>query len=370
MHIIISYLLWRTITLVALWMGTLILPINHAFTLYRDSHYPDFGFTLPYWMTAWGNFDAFYYLGIAKRGYFVSELPFFPLYPFLIALLTQIVKPLPYLASGLIIAHGAFIAGIVVCAKLLTRDGKRALIPLFLAILITFPTSYSYGAAYNDSLFFFLATLTMYWSRTGKWWYAGWAGALATLTRLNGLALLPYLLAEFGWPKKLRDVRLHASLLIGGAFLGYLFYIQHVFGSWTKLFSAMSPWGQDRVVLPFQVMWRYGKILFFSPLNQLVWWVALVELTSVLFYIALLVWSWKKIRLSYWIFFAVSILIPSLTGTFQGMPRYGLHLYPLFLALTLWLSKQSALAKTIYFLTMLALLFFCVLLFTRGYFIA
>lgn len=391
-NVIAAVAIWKLLTLAGLWAGTVIVPVNHAFTLFRDVHYPDFGFTLPYWLTAWGNFDAFYYLGIAKRGYFVTELPFFPLYPFTIALMTQLVKSFPYLLSALLIAHAAFIGGLIVSVKLLTLDGKRSLFPLFLAAVITFPTSYSYGAAYNDSLFFFLATLTIYWSRREKWWHAGIAGALATLTRLNGLALFPYLVIEYitsrrteraSWqfgaisfrlkelPHRFRqDRRLHAIFLVPAAFTAYLFYIQHVFGSWTKLFSAMSTWGQDQMILPLQVFWRYGKILGFTPLNQLVWWVALVELGSVIFYLVMLVWSYKKIRASYWIFFAISILIPSFTGTFQGMPRYGLHLYPLFLVLAMFLSQQSRLGKTIYFLVMLAILTFCIVLFTRGYFIA
>ncbi|MBI5620878.1 hypothetical protein HY949_03805 [Candidatus Gottesmanbacteria bacterium] len=392
-YVTLTVIMWKIITLVALGAGTIIAPINHAFTLFRDSHYPDFGFTLPYWMTAWGNFDAFYYLGIAKRGYFVSELPFFPLYPFFIALLTQLIKPLPYLASGLIIAHVAFFAGLVVSAKLLAVDGKRVLLPLFLVALVLFPTSYSYGAAYNDSVFFLFATLTIYWSRTDRWWLAGLFGALATLTRFNGLALFPYLIIELAtsstkatlatWKFNAlfqsltthilngrRDPRIHSILLIPAAFAGYLFYIQNVFGSWTKLFAAMNTWGQDRIILPIQVFWRYGKIMLFTPLTQLVWWVALMELISVLFYSALLVWSFRKIRMSYWIFFAFSILIPSLTGTFQGMPRYGLHLYPLFLVLAMVLHKRSLIGKFIYVLVMLALLLFCVILFTRGYFIA
>jgi hypothetical membrane protein len=63
------------------------------------------------------------------------------------------------------------------------------------------------------------------------------------------------------------------------------------------------------------------------------YWVAVVEFLAVIFSVFLLLWSWRKIRSLYWVFFAVSLLIPALTGTFQGMPRYALHLYPFFLEL-------------------------------------
>ncbi len=371
--VILGVLLWKAATLLLAAIATQLLPLQLAFTIWRDPQYKNFGFGLPYLVSIWGNFDGFYYLGIATRGYFASELPFFPLYPFLIRLLTDRIN-LPSVLAAQIISMAGLIGSLIVIAKLLDRDRNLAIFPLMVALILTFPTSYSYGASYNDSLFFLLATLSLYWARTGKWWHAGIAGALSTLTRLNGLALFPFLLVELAAvvPLRtvLRDARFHAALLIPAAFAGYLFYIQHVFGSWTKLFSAMSVWGQDRMILPFQVVWRYGKMLLYTPLTQLVWWVALIELGAVVFYVVMLVWSYKKIRFSYWIFFAVSILIPSLTGTFQGMPRYGLHLYPLFLALALLLSQQSRLVKTLYFLVMLIILTFAVVLFTRGFFFA
>lgn len=365
--IMVSVLLWKAATLLFAAIGTKLLPLQLAFTIWRDPQYKDFGFYLPYLVSIWGNFDGFFYLAIARDGYLAGQQPFFPLYPFIIRLVS-LRFGLPYVLSAQIISLMAFVGALIVVVRLLAYDRKLALFPLMVAVVLTFPTSYSYGATYNDALFFFLATLTLYLGRTRSFGWAGIAGAAATLTRLNGLALFPFLLVEHGLP--IRPRRIWAAILIPLAFAGYGLWVHKEFGGWQTLFSAMSVWGQDKVTLPVQVVWRYIKIILFFPMASLKYWVAVVELGSVALYVWALLWSFGKIRFSYWVFFAVSILIPSLTGTFQGMPRYGLHLYPLFLVLAMAVSGQSRLGKAIYFLMMTALLVFCVVLFTRGYFIA
>ncbi len=369
--LIISVLLWKATTLIFAAIATQILPLQLAFTIWRDGQYKDFGLYLPYLVGIWGNFDGFFYLAIARDGYLSGQQPFFPLYPLVIRIITTRFD-IPYVLTAQIVSLVAFIGALIVVARLLAYDKKLFLFPLMIAVILTFPTSYSYGATYNDALFFFLATLTLYLGRTRRFAWAGIVGAAATLTRLNGLALLPFLLVEYAIsPRSLPDKRrIWAALFIPLAFLGYAIWIDKEFGSWQTLFSTMSVWGQDKVIFPLQVVWRYIKIILYHPPAALSYWVAVVELGSVALYIWALIWSFKKIRLSYWIFVAVSILIPSLTGSFAGMPRYGLHLYPLFLVLALWVSKQSNLGKTIYFLAALALLFFCITLFTRGIFIA
>lgn len=365
--LIVSALLWKAATLLLAALATKILPLQLAFTIWRDPQYTNFGFTLPYLVSIWGNFDGFFYLAIARDGYLAGQQPFFPLYPFILRLVA-IRYELPYVLAAQIVSLTAFIGALIVVARLLAVDRKLALFPLMIAAILTFPTSYSYGAAYNDALFFFFATLTLYFGRTKNFLWAGIAGAAATLTRLNGLALFPFLMVEHGLA--LRRRRIWAALLIPLAFLGYALWVHKEFGSWQTLFSAMSVWGQDKLTLPVQVVWRYIKITLFHPMASLTYWVAVVELGSVALYVWAILWSFRKIRLSYWIFFAVSILIPSLTGTFQGMPRYGLHLYPLFLVLALFLSGQTKTKRVLYFAFMLIALFFCVLLFTRGEFIA
>jgi len=170
--------------------------------------------------------------------------------------------------------------------------------------------------------------------------------------------------------RKLIKDRIFAIILIPLSFLAYLAYVHIAHGDWNLVFSSMKIWHQDKMIFPFQTVWRYFKILVLYPTFLPNYWIALLECLSVLLYTFLLVFSYKKIRFSYWIFFAISILIPALTGTFQGMPRYGLHLYPFFLSLALFFEKKDNKVLLVYFTGCMLLGFLFVMMFTRGYFVA
>lgn len=396
--IFIFVLGWKLLVLLFAYFAILIFPLNSTFTLpyrYRFVYNrPTFiESKFPYFLWIWGNFDGYYYTSIAQRGYFLNEQPFFPFYPLLIKLVTMI-SHIPYLISALIISNSALILSLIVIRKILLLDKKESLLNIMYAVILLFPTSFFYGAAYNDALFLLFATLTIYFARTQSWVWASFIGALATLTRLNGLALMFVIFFEYMFSKesslaqnwefkvfmgkiknmfKLRNIitsKIYSIVLIPTAFLGYLFYTKITYGSWHLVFSAMKQWGQDKITFPPQVFWRYFKIITVHPNFNLIYWIAVTEVVFVLFYIFLMIYAYRKIRFSYWIFFVISILIPSLTGTFQGMPRYGLHLYSFFLSLTLFLGRKGKLFKWIYFAVSTLLLFLYVSLFTRGYFVA
>lgn len=386
---LLLFLSWKALVLFFAYLATLFLPFKE----FPDSFIKDpvFGRNLPYFVWIWGNFDGFHYISLAKYGYTVFQHAFFPLFPLLIRSLNVFgVHPV---IAGQIISNISFLAALFVCFRLLSLDKKGSVFLLFGLILILFPASFYYGAVYNDSLFFLLATTSLYFARKRSFFLASLAGALATLARLNGLVLIfpilfEYLLARDKNPadtwnitklkeemaKKIRKIvpseKVYFVVLIPLAFLGYLLFTQINYDSWSKVFSSMSPWGQDKIVFPLQVFWRYIKIIGSLEFSSYVYQVAFLELLFVFLYIAMLVYSYKKIRFSYWLFFAISILIPSLTGTFQGMPRYGLHLYPFFLSLLLFLEHKSIRTKLIYFAISVFLLYYCLSFFTRGYFIA
>lgn len=392
---LLTIVLWKIIVVLAALAVTPLIPLHYPMTAFRDLSFIDFGTNLPYWVKIWGNFDGFYYLLISKDGYQPGIVPFFPLYPLLIRA-THFMFPVYRIIIGQSLSLVCFVGAIVTVYRLFRLDmGGRHIrrFSLFFLLILAFPTAFFYSAIYNDSLFFLLATASIYAARTRRWNLASLFGAGATLARLNGLVLLPYLAIEYltatqpipdTWNRQklvaaIRRFLTHPKtwkpiapiLLIPLTFLGFLTYIQIQFTNWRLLFQAMSTWGQDRFILPPQVLWRYFKILFltFQP-HTLTWWVALLETVSLIFYLALLLYSWKKIRVSYWIFFAVSILIPWCTGTLAGMPRYGLHIYPMYLALFLWFGTQRTAVRWISVAFMIALQIAILTLFTRGVFVS
>lgn len=379
------FVLWKIMIFIFAFIATFLLPLQLKFT----PHVTEYGRLLPYYVWIWGNFDGHHYLSIASHGYEDLKQPFFPFFPITIRSVSELLH-IPVLPAAIVVSYSASLGAFFVVRKLLRLDGFGNS-KLFWLILFLYPTSFFYGAIYNDALFFLFACLTILAGRQRKWAWAALWGAFATATRLNGLALFFFLIVEYligqlsiekSWKlitlqkivtsKELKTIwqsKVWFVTSIPFTFISYLTYIQIKFGDWRTLFTAMSVWNQNSMTFPINVFWRYMKIFYYVSPHLITYWVAVIEVMAILFYCFIFIFTFKKLRLSYWIFIVIAILIPWLTGTFQGMPRYALHLYPLFLGMTIFLEQRSLPARTVYFLLSTSLLLIILTLFTRGFFI-
>lgn len=379
---------WRAFHFLAAAIAVRLVPFLSTFTV-RDSY----GFDKPYFSWIWGNMDGAVFMVIAKEGYGLPQLPFFPLFPILIRYVTRYIH-FDYVYAGQFVATLAFLGCCYVFYQLLKTEKKLNLLPMLLLVWLTFPTSFYYTSVYNDSIFLLLASSTLLLARRGHWFWAGAAGALASLARLNGQALFAFLFAEYlvqsyeplanKWNLenlkhsilKGLDIRSWLkrqwfwALLIPGALLGYLAWIQVAFGDWHLFFKGVEVWHRDHLVFPLQTLWRYAKILATTADWNIVYIVAWGEALFTALYGLVAILSWQKMRFSYWVFLVVSMLIPMSTGTLQGMPRYGLHMFPLFFFLARWLDGKPKWVKVVYGVVMLVLQGLYVAAFTRGYFVA
>lgn len=379
---------WRLLFIALAAVATKFVPFVFAFTPKLS-----FGVGRPYLAWIWGNFDGMVFMLIAQSGYTAEQLPFFPLLPALIAVPSTIFG-LNQLWSGLIVTTLAFLTAQYFLYRLLKLDKLVVHYWLFLLVLLLFPTSVFYASIYADGLFLSLASATLLYSRQRKWLLASVFGALAALARLNGIALITVIGVEYLlslepklekkwdfrliWSTLLRALKVRKlwesgvlwSLLIPAAFLGYLAYIQLAFGDWYLFFSGVEVWHRNKLTFPLQTFWRYFKILVLYPNLTFTYLVAALEAVFTVLYILAMIWSWGKIRLSYWVMIFFHLLIPTLTGTLQGMPRYGLHLYPLFLIYMLFLRDKPKWVKGLWFGVSIGLLVFYAMYYTRGYFVA
>lgn len=137
----------------------------------------------------WHYWDTAFYISIAQHGYTkLLQMAFFPLYPLLERGATTITQN-PLLA-GLLVSNLAELVMFTALYRLVEEDfgGKRAYFSvLYLAI---FPSAFFFSAAFTESLFLSLAILSFYNIRRGRWWFAALFGALASLTRPDGMYLL------------------------------------------------------------------------------------------------------------------------------------------------------------------------------------
>ena len=125
----------------------------------------------------------------------------------------------------------------------------------------------------------------------------------------------------------------------------------------------------DKIILLYQVFWRYFKMLVTVEKHTLTYFVVVMEFTSAVIFLTLIIFTYLKRWYSYLIFMALAFIAPTLTGTFSSLSRYVLVLFPGFIILSLWAEKYRWL-RILYPILAIPLLIFCLILFTRGYWVA
>src|SRR5471030_3341835 len=180
-------------------------------------------------LAVWGRWDAEHYIGIAEQGYHVTEVAFFPLYPLLIRIVGSVTGS--HLIAGLLISNIASFFGLLFFYKLVEHQFNRQVAHRATFYISIFPTSVFFSAVYTESLFFALTVASFYYIREHRWMTAGAIGALAALTRAEGILLIaPYcieLLSASGQQAWYRSIRGAICVSIGGflIFFGLFLYM-------------------------------------------------------------------------------------------------------------------------------------------------
>lgn len=323
----------------------------------------------------WANFDGIHYLNIAQYGY-LNQARFFPLFPLLITVLAKPVQivfssPLLHFFTGFLLVNLIFLTTLLIFKRLIEIDFPKEVSAKSILYLLIFPASFFFVAIYSEGLFLLLTLLTFYFARKKQWLLSAICASLLTATRFVGIAILPALLYEFA----AAGFKIKRLILFAVAPVGLICYSVFNYYKWHNFLyfiQAQGELGNNRsvssIVLFPQTIFRYIKILLTVPVNSLIGGIALLELVSFLFAAILLYLAWKKkIRTSYLIFALVNFAITISTGTFSGLPRYVLTLFPVFIALALVKNK---LFQIIYMIISAILLFILTILFTRGYYVA
>lgn len=357
--------LWRLIIFVPLIIGAYFVPYNNQNPIAYIFKYvnSDLSFNSIF-LNPWANFDGIHYLNIAEFGY-TNQARFFPLFPLILRL--TIGSPV----TSILLVTIIFFLAIYFFEKLIALDFSNQIAKQSLINLLLFPTSFFFVSIYSESLFLLLVTLSFYFARK-KMWLVSVIFAMSVLaSRFVGIAILPALLYEFLINKKANFKKLAFFLITPLGLIAYSIFNYYKWGNLLYFIQAQGELGNSRsvnsIVLFPQTIFRYIKILSTAPFSY-EWGIALLELASFLLTAFLLYFAWKKkIRASYLIFAAVNFAIVISTGTFSGLPRYVLTIFPIFIALALMGNK---IFKFIYVFVSPILLFILLMLFSRGYFVA
>jgi Mannosyltransferase (PIG-V) len=313
------------------------------------------------WVTdVWARWDSVWFLRIAEHGYGAAHgvaAAFYPLYPLTLAGLGRILGG-HYLLAGILVSLAATLGSFALLHRLaeqrLGSDGARRAV-LYLAV---FPTALFLQAVYSESLFLVLALGAFLLAERGRWLGAGVTTGLAVLTRVSGVALLPAL-AIMAWRRPPAERRrAFASLcvapLVFAAYPLYLglergdaFAFARSQGFWNRHLSAAGPlggiwdgsraaWaGVRQLVSGSHTHYYWAPVRDADPMR-----VAAVNLEAFAFLVllvALTVIAWRRFGAPYGLFAAVSLAIPlsvpSERWPLLSLPRFGIVLFPCFLAL-------------------------------------
>lgn len=282
-------------------------------------------FTL--WAKGW---DSNWYLDIAQNWYvsFGEEsilIVFYPFYPLLVKLASFFI-PNFHLAAILLSTFFSFVAAIALFELALLDFNKRVAI-LSVWFMNIFPTAYFLQSGYTESTFLALSLLTIYFFRKKTFSISSIFGVFSSLTKFNGLFLIPTLFLENG--KNFKRLQYAFSPIIG--FLTYLMINYKIFNDpfyFTKPLS--SNWYKE-------LDWPWNGLRYLvsslTPIDSPDFYINFSEVVAVLLILFFGIYTFLKIRRSYGVYILINLLLITSTNYILSTPRYALILFPIFIAL-------------------------------------
>ena len=149
----------------------------------------------------WSRWDGERYVWLAKYGYGVPfeketefyNIAFFPLYPWLMRVLTLIIPSAEI--AGMILSTLLYSGAMAFMYALVAKDYGKKVAKLSVLLISIAPFSFFFGSVMTESLFLFTTVLSWYLIKKKKWFLAALAGALCAMSRVVGvLILIPYVI--------------------------------------------------------------------------------------------------------------------------------------------------------------------------------
>lgn len=305
-------------------------------------------------ISPWERWDAVWYAKIVGQGYSAGDgtAAFNPLFPML-------AKPafwltgLPILGLLLVssIASVCLLKAFEALARLdLEPDAART----STLLLVTCPVAFSLFVPYTESTFLLMSVLCLYWARGQRWWWAGFAAGLATLTRQQGVFLALPLAWELWeasgrkfreavcqWANWLSIVLIPVCLL---PWIAYRAFVLNDFSTTTK--SSVSFLGEllispstDKVVSVYAFMWPWQSLgLALHKLQAAPEYSLCIDLTLGAIFVVLTVVTWPGMRISYRLYVLMILFVSFSDHTgpvypYMGLPRHLFLAFPVFIGL-------------------------------------
>jgi mannosyltransferase PIG-V len=323
----------------AIWVAALL-----AFAWFEPNRHPDAArwdspliHDLGSFTDVWARWDSVFFVRIAEHGYDHASAAFYPLYPALVWALGHVFFG-HYVLAGIVVSLASLLGAVVLLHQIaeerLGADGARRAV-LYLAL---FPTALFLQAVYSESLFLLLVLGAFVLAERERFTAAGAATGLAILTRANGLALLPAL-ALLAWRSRDR-LRSFAGLAVALPIVAlYPLLLWRELGDPWAFAHAQDRWHRHLSVAgPFGGIWEaLTKWVPSGTVERHAIAVNAESLAFLVLFVVLTVVAWRRFGAPYGLFALASLVIPlsypSSRWPLLSLPRFGLVVFPFFLAL-------------------------------------
>lgn len=308
----------------------------------------------------WVRWDGPHYIDIAQNGYqsFGDQslwIVFYPLYPFLIKLSNFLINDLA--VSSVLVSFIFSFSASILLFELTLLDFSKKTATLAVWFLNIYPTSYFLQASYTESLFLTMSLASIYFVRKNQLVISAVAGLSSSLTRINGMLLIPLILME---TKKLTKSLPVIALILTG-FVIYLminyfyfgdlfYYIKPLTSFWYKHFD----WPWNGIFNGLQSIQNYTDEVLVTYF---------FEFVSIIFILILTIFVYLQIRKSYAIYMLTNLVLFTSTSFILSTPRYSIILFPIFIALAKIPNKKILILISFSFIF---LLIYFTLLYTQG----
>ncbi len=297
----------------------------------------------------WTHWDGEWYRRIAVHGYTNLALDetgqrdtaFFPLYPIAVRTLAAIVGDVDL--AGLLVSNAALLATLIVLYRLVRLHAAPAIARGAILLLAFFPFSYFLGAMYSESLFLLAIVAAFTFGEQERWRAAGVAGALAGLTRVTGVLIVPGLLLLYLEQRRfdLRRCRwdcawilaallgpaLHAAFLQARFGDAFLFIRSQYVPGWGAGIDLAMALDTARAALTGSLGGE-SILPLMHALHLVAWCLALV--------LSLLAWGRPRIAYGVW----ATLMVLASFSLWRSAGRYAVTVFPLFVVAALLVGKR------------------------------
>ncbi|MBI2086314.1 hypothetical protein HYT74_03165 [Candidatus Daviesbacteria bacterium] len=341
------FIIWAVAVLIVSFYGFSTLPHSNKFEY-------DFWKSLANW-------DGGHFLGIARTGYSQNfQYAFFPLYPLTIKALTYITGN--FVLSAILISIVSSFLGLNILYKLVVLDFDKKLAEKVIITLLFFPTSFFLLTAYSEGLFFLLSISAFYFLRQNKLFWAIVAAALASATRLVGLAVVAGLFIEI-WSSRGINCKNWYLIFAPLGFVIYCVFLYLQTGDPFYFLTAENHW-QRTLSTPVVGFWEALKNIAGGNLTQIN---IFFDLISAIFGVGFAIRAFRFLPSSFAIYSLLSVGIPLFTPTLSSMPRFLLPIFPIFILMALIKNQYIQLLYQMLGVSLLAIF---VSFFISGYWVS